>query len=263
MLIAMVAQALLLKAAGAPKEKTAEVLAEALDMLQQDSTQYQVISTAVELLQKAKAHDIAVPGANLEVRKLHVLRTRLLQHFGCCRESIVERQFDSPCTYVKLMKMCKERRAVIQAHFHALQLQELLPLLEGNLAARSQAVRGATLNLLCTCPQPPLPQQGAKESSASDEPQPLSSIFPNLAHIENQVQPSVLHQCVHFACNEHAFPKTPNHDGLRSSTLSGTHHSCLRSSLRCRTCGHERDLIKDAEILIPFLFYLLHNIVVL
>lgn len=73
----MVVQALLLKAAGAPKEKTAEVLAEALDMLQQDSTQYQVISTAVELLQKAKAHDIAVPGANLEVCKRHVLGTCL------------------------------------------------------------------------------------------------------------------------------------------------------------------------------------------
>jgi len=77
MLIAMVTQALLLKAAGVSKEKTAQVLAEALGMLQQDSTQYQVISTAVDLLQKAKAHDIAVPGANLEVRKPHVLRTRL------------------------------------------------------------------------------------------------------------------------------------------------------------------------------------------
>ncbi len=103
--------------------------------------------------------------------------------------------------------MCKERKAVIQANFCAMQSQELLPLLEGNLAARSQAVRGATLNLLCTCPQPPLPQQSAKESSASDEPQRLSSIFPNLAQIENQVQPSVIQQHVHCACNEHAFLK--------------------------------------------------------
>ena len=67
-----------------------------------------------------------------------------------------------------------------------MQVQDLLPLLEVNLAARSQAVRGATLALLCTCPQPPLPQQGAEKSSA-DEPQRLSTIFPNLSQIENQV----------------------------------------------------------------------------
>lgn len=69
-----------------------------------------------------------------------------------------------------------------------MRLQDLLPLLERNLAARSQAVRGATLNLLCTCLQPPLAEQGAENSSAPDEPQHLSSIFPNLAKIENQVQ---------------------------------------------------------------------------
>jgi len=122
----------------------------------------------------------------------------------------------------------------MQANLGAMRLQEMLPLLEENLAARSQAVRGATLNLLCTCSQPPLPQQGAKDSAASDEPQRLSSIFPNLAQIENQVQPSVIHQHVHFACNEHALAETPTHNVLRSSTSSETNHSCLSSSLRCR-----------------------------
>ena len=66
-------------------------------------------------------------------------------------------------------------------------LQELLPVLETNLAARSQAVRGVTLNLLCACPQPALPESGTRDSAARGEPQRPSSIFPDLARIENQV----------------------------------------------------------------------------
>ena len=65
--------------------------------------------------------------------------------------------------------------------------------MEGNLAARSQAVRGATLRLLCACAQPLMPQQrsgDSDEAPTSGEPQCLSSIFPGLAQIESQV-------CVH------------------------------------------------------------------
>lgn len=60
--------------------------------------------------------------------------------------------------------------------------------MEGNLSTRSQAVRGATLNLLCTCQQPQLPNAGNEGSSAPEEPPRSSSIFPNLAKIENQVR---------------------------------------------------------------------------
>lgn len=66
--------------------------------------------------------------------------------------------------------------------------QDLLPLVEGNLSTRSQAVRGATLNLLCTCQQPQLPNAGNKGSSAHEEPPRSSSHFPKLAQIENQVR---------------------------------------------------------------------------
>ena len=68
--------------------------------------------------------------------------------------------------------------------------------MEGNLAMRSQAVRGATLRLLCTCAQPPVPRQRSGDSDdapGSGEPQRLSSIFPGLAQIESQVR-------VHEAC---------------------------------------------------------------
>ena len=60
-------QALRLEAAVAPGEATPEVLAEALAMLREDPTQYQIISTAAELLQTAKLHGVVVPGATLEV----------------------------------------------------------------------------------------------------------------------------------------------------------------------------------------------------
>ena len=62
--------------------------------------------------------------------------------------------------------------------------------MEGNLAARSQAVRGVTLRLLCACAQPPVPQQKSSDidgSLPSAEPQRLSSIFTGLAQIESQV----------------------------------------------------------------------------
>ena len=66
--------------------------------------------------------------------------------------------------------------------------------MEANLAARSQAARGATLRLLCACAQPLVPQQKSSsskdEAPPSGEPQRLSSIFPGLAQIESQV-------CVH------------------------------------------------------------------
>ena len=65
--------------------------------------------------------------------------------------------------------------------------------MEANLAARSQAVRGATLRLLCLCAQPLVPQQKSSskdEAPPFGEPQRLSSIFPGLAQIESQV-------CVH------------------------------------------------------------------
>ena len=78
-----------------------------------------------------------------------------------------------------------------------MRMQDLLPLLEGHLAARSQAVRGATLTLLCTCPQPPLPRQDTENSSAPDEPQRQSTIFPNLAQIENQVGSPRISQGTH------------------------------------------------------------------
>ncbi len=87
-----------------------------------------------------------------------------------------------------LWRTCRGNR--FKCSCGVMRVQDLLPLLEGNLAARSQAVRGATLNLLCTCPQPPLPRQGAEIGSAPDEPQHLSNIFPKLAQIENQVKPS-------------------------------------------------------------------------
>lgn len=79
----------------------------------------------------------------------------------------------------------------------SLGLQDILPIVEGNLAARSQAVRGATLKLLCCCPQPFLAQQGKAESSATAEPPRPSSIFPSLAQIENQVDPQ---KVTHVAC---------------------------------------------------------------
>lgn len=60
-------QALLLKASAASKEARADVVASALDMLKQDPTQYQVLSTAAELLQTSKEQGILVPGATLEV----------------------------------------------------------------------------------------------------------------------------------------------------------------------------------------------------
>ena len=60
--------------------------------------------------------------------------------------------------------------------------------MEDNLSSRSRAVRGATLNLLCTCQQPQLPNTGNKGSSAPEEPPRSSSIFPKLAQIENQVR---------------------------------------------------------------------------
>ena len=60
-------QVLLLKASAAPKEAMADVAATALDMLKQDPTQYQVLSTAAELLQTSKEQGTSVPGAILEV----------------------------------------------------------------------------------------------------------------------------------------------------------------------------------------------------
>jgi hypothetical protein len=60
-------QVLLLKASAAPKEAMTDIAATALDMLKQDPTQYQVLSTAAELLQTSKEQGTSVPGAILEV----------------------------------------------------------------------------------------------------------------------------------------------------------------------------------------------------
>ena len=66
-------QALRLKAAAAPEEDSSEVQAEALAMLREDPTRYQIICTSAELLQTSKSKDTVVPGATLEVCKLHFI----------------------------------------------------------------------------------------------------------------------------------------------------------------------------------------------
>ncbi len=71
-------QALRLKAAAAAQnEASTEVLAEAIAMLRQEPTQYQILSTSTELLRRATLNSAVVPGATLEVCKELIPEKRL------------------------------------------------------------------------------------------------------------------------------------------------------------------------------------------
>ena len=200
-------QALLLKASVAPTDATASVVMEAVSMLRRAPSRYEVLSMAAQLLQRMPLTDRASAGVTLTVsmracipagvlalaswgvcwlmlRQLACVLCHPVWRLVSCRVPVSLRQQRCQLSLSSDSRGCKHC---------PLSVQELLPLVEGNLAARSQAVRGVTLRLLCACAQPLVPQQKSSskdEAPVSGEPQRLSSIFPGLAQIESQV-------CVH------------------------------------------------------------------
>ena len=197
-------QALLLKASVAPTEATASVAMEAVSMLRQAPSRYEVLSMAAQLLQRMPLTDRASAGVSLRVSMRACTSAGMLVLLPHPMGSwLMLRQLaDVLCHpgWRSMMCRCLSGGGAVTSRVSCgsrgckhcpLSVQELLPLVEPNLAARSQAVRGATLRLLCACAQPLVPQQKSSskedEAPSSGEPQRLSSIFPGLAQIESQV----------------------------------------------------------------------------
>ena len=77
-------------------------------------------------------------------------------------------------------------------------MQEVLPKLQPNLSAASQAMRAATLRVLC-CYNAPFAPQPASEGGTNAPPAP-SDVLPLLLQIESQTCTTENGRRVRFAC---------------------------------------------------------------